>query len=148
MHGLKLGTAESCTGGLVAATLTDRPGASDVVELGVVTYSNAAKTLILGVPHRLLADHGAVSAEVAGAMASGALAHFPALDVAVSITGVAGPGGGSAAKPVGLVYIAALRRGHEPVVRRHLFDGNRQAVREASVREALALLLEAMPPAP
>ena len=105
---LKLATAESCTGGLVAGVLTEIAGSSDVVERGFVTYSNAAKMELLGVPEAMLAEHGAVSEPVARAMAQGALAHSHA-DVAVSVTGVAGPGGGSAAKPVGLVHIAAAQ---------------------------------------
>ena len=105
-RGLKLATAESCTGGLIAALLTEIPGSSDVVERGFVTYSNEAKSEELGVPADLIAAHGAVSEPVARAMAEGALAHSHA-DLAVSVTGVAGPGGGSAAKPVGLVHLGA-----------------------------------------
>ena len=110
---LKLATAESCTGGLIAALLTEIPGSSDVVERGFVTYSNAAKTEQLGVPADLIATHGAVSEPVARAMAEGALSHSHA-DLAVSVTGVAGPGGGTATKPVGLVHLAARppRRAH------------------------------------
>src|SRR6185295_1657558 len=103
-------TAESCTGGLIAALLTEIPGSSDVVERGFVTYSNAAKAEQLGVPADLIAVHGAVSEPVARTMAEGALSHSHA-DLAVSVTGVAGPGGGSLAKPVGLVHLAAARRG-------------------------------------
>ena len=109
-QGLRLATAESCTGGLIAALFTEIAGSSDVVERGFVTYSNAAKTELLGVSDELLARHGAVSEPVARAMVQGALAHSHA-DVAVSVTGVAGPGGGSDAKPVGLVHIAAMRKG-------------------------------------
>ena len=109
-RGQKLATAESCTGGLVSALLTEIAGSSDVVERGFVTYSNAAKMDLLGVPGSMLAEHGAVSEAVARAMVQGALAHSR-VDVAVAVTGVAGPGGGSAAKPVGLVHIAAARRG-------------------------------------
>src|SRR5204863_5608309 len=108
--GLRLATAESCTGGLIAALLTEIAGSSDVVERGFVTYSNAAKQENLGVAADVLAAHGAISEPVARAMAEGALAHSHA-DIAVSVTGVAGPGGGSAAKPVGLVHLAAARLG-------------------------------------
>ncbi len=112
--GLKLATAESCTGGLVAGALTDIAGSSDVVERGFVTYSNQAKCDLLGVPVELLIAHGAVSEPVARAMAEGAVAHSAA-DVAVAVTGIAGPGGGTATKPVGLVHLACARKG-----RRHL----------------------------
>lgn len=139
---LRLATAESCTGGMVAAALTDIAGSSDVVERGFVTYSNEAKTELLGVPAPLIAAYGAVSAEVAAAMAEGALAHAP-VDLAVSITGVAGPGGGSAAKPVGLVYLGIIRRGRAAQTERHVFPGDRAAVRAASTHRALELLLEA-----
>ena len=140
---LRLATAESCTGGMVAAALTDIAGSSDVVERGFVTYSNEAKTELLGVPAPLIAAYGAVSAEVAAAMAEGALAHAPVVDLAVSITGVAGPGGGSAAKPVGLVYLGIIRRGRAAQTERHVFPGDRAAVRAASTHRALELLLQA-----
>jgi nicotinamide-nucleotide amidase len=137
---LKITAAESCTGGLVAATLTEIAGSSDVFERGFVTYSNEAKQAMLGVPAATLASHGAVSRETAEAMAKGALAHAPA-DLAVSITGIAGPGGATAGKPVGLVHLAAAARGgalihHE----RRYGDIGRAAVRRASVVEALAML--------
>jgi nicotinamide-nucleotide amidase len=142
-RGLKLATAESCTGGLVAALLTEIAGSSDVVERGFVTYSNAAKHEMLGVPEAMLAEHGAVSEAVARAMAEGALIHSNA-DISVSITGVAGPGGGSAAKPVGLVHFAAARRGGAVVHRECRFgDIGRRAVRLKSVEVALALLRQA-----
>src|ERR687894_2174634 len=108
--GYKLATAESCTGGLIAGALTEVPGSSSVVERGFVTYSNEAKTELLGVPAELIARHGAVSESVARAMAEGALARSRA-DVAVAITGIAGPGGATATKPVGLVHFALARRG-------------------------------------
>ena len=108
-RGLTVATAESCTGGLVAGALTEIAGSSDVVDRGFVTYSNAAKQAMLGVPAAILERHGAVSRETAEAMARGALAHAPA-DLAVAITGIAGPGGGSAEKPVGLVHFAAAAR--------------------------------------
>lgn len=138
--GMKLATAESCTGGMVAAALTDIAGSSDVVERGFVTYSNEAKSELLGVPPSLIATHGAVSAEVAAAMADGALARAP-VDVSVAITGIAGPGGGTATKPVGLVWFAAARRGGQIVTETHIFSGDRAAVRHAATRRALELLL-------
>lgn len=139
---MKLATAESCTGGMVAAALTDIAGSSDVVERGFVTYSNEAKSELLGVPPALIAAHGAVSAEVAAAMAEGALAHAP-VDLSVAITGVAGPGGGTATKPVGLVWLACSRRGGQIVTETHTFSGDRAAVRVAATRRALELLLAA-----
>jgi nicotinamide-nucleotide amidase len=139
---LKLATAESCTGGLVAALLTEIAGSSDVVERGFVVYSNEAKSELLGVPADLISRHGAVSAGVAAAMAEGAIGHSRA-DVAVAITGVAGPGGGSPEKPVGLVFLAVKRRDGPAKVERALFPGDRAAVRRASVERALALLTEA-----
>jgi len=141
-RGLHLATAESCTGGMVAATLTDIAGSSDVVERGFVTYSNAAKTELLGVPSDLIAAHGAVSAEVARAMAAGALAHAP-VDLAVAVTGVAGPGGGSAAKPVGLVWFGITRKAGFVRSESRVFPGDRAAVRHGATRRALELLLEA-----
>jgi len=141
--GLRLATAESCTGGLVAALLTEIPGSSDVVERGFVTYSNAAKSELLGVPEAMLVQHGAVSAAVAQAMVLGALAHSQA-DIAVAVTGVAGPGGGSAAKPVGLVHIAAARRGGVVLHQECRFgDIGRGPVRIASVEAALQLVARA-----
>jgi nicotinamide-nucleotide amidase len=139
-RGLKLATAESCTGGLVAATLTEIAGSSDVVDRGFVTYSNAAKEAMLGVPSATLTRYGAVSAETAEAMAGGALAHSVA-NVSVAITGVAGPGGGTKQKPVGLVYFAAANRGGELIERSRRFGKiGRRRVRERSVAEALDLL--------
>lgn len=139
--GLKITTAESCTGGLVAALLTSFPGSSDVLERGFVTYSNAAKAEALGVDARLIAREGAVSELVARAMAEGALARSHA-DVAVAITGIAGPGGGSDAKPVGLVHVAGSRRGAGTLHERHHFSGSRDEVREKSVLAALKLALK------
>ncbi|MBM9401706.1 CinA family protein [Gluconacetobacter azotocaptans] len=138
--GLRVVTAESCTGGLVAASLTHHAGSSDVVEGGFVTYSNVMKTALLGVDSALLARHGAVSAEVAAAMADGALAHAPRTDIAVSITGIAGPGGGSAAKPVGLVWFATARRSGKTVTLSRVFDGDRASVRQQAVAQALDLV--------
>jgi nicotinamide-nucleotide amidase len=136
---LRIATAESCTGGMVAARLTDIAGSSDVVERGFVTYSNEAKTEMLGVPTTLLQQYGAVSAQVARSMAEGAIAHARA-DVAVAITGIAGPGGATPGKPVGLVYLAIARRGTETKVERQQFAGDRQAVREGAAVRALELL--------
>lgn len=137
----RLATAESCTGGLVTAALTQIAGSSDVVEYGFVTYANAAKTDLLGVPEVLIAAEGAVSEAVARAMAEGALARAGA-DVAVSITGIAGPGGGSADKPVGLVWFGcATHAGIE--VRRRIFAGDRAQVRAQAVATALELVIGA-----
>jgi nicotinamide-nucleotide amidase len=137
-RGLLLATAESCTGGLIAATLTAIAGSSDVVERGFVTYSNEAKREMLGVSEQSLAIAGAVSEEVARAMADGALAHSRA-DIALSVTGIAGPGGATPTKPVGLVYIGAARRGGTLLVERHVFGGDRAAIRNASVAVAFRL---------
>ena len=141
-RGLKLATAESCTGGMIAAALTDIAGSSDVVERGFVTYSNEAKTEMLGVPAATIAARGAVSAEVAGAMAQGALAHAP-IDLAVAVTGIAGPGGATPGKPVGLVWFGLARRGAAVRTERQVFPGDRAAVRRAAAERALALLAEA-----
>jgi nicotinamide-nucleotide amidase len=140
---LRLATAESCTGGLVSAAITDVPGASFVFDRGFVVYSNASKQELLGVGADVIERHGAVSAEVARAMALGALSHSFA-DVAVAVTGIAGPDGGSAEKPVGLVHFAwaGRQRGVQHVERRFGAIG-RAAIREASVAQALEMLLEA-----
>ena len=139
-QGLRVVTAESCTGGLIAALLTEIPGASDVVERGFVTYSNEAKEDLLGVPGELIAQYGAVSAPVAHAMAQGALKHALA-HIAVAVTGIAGPGGGTAEKPVGLVYVAALRLERTPLIKElRLGDIGRSEVRSRTVAEALVLL--------
>ncbi|HEV2098832.1 MAG TPA: CinA family protein [Stellaceae bacterium] len=138
-RGWRLAIAESCTGGLVTAALTAVAGSSDVVERGFITYSNAAKSELLGVPPETIAAHGAVSAETAAAMTEGALLRAP-IDLAASVTGVAGPGGGSAEKPVGLIHIGVARRGWAPRTERRIFPGDRTAVREAAVRLALGLL--------
>ena len=140
--GLTLATAESCTGGMVAAVLTEIAGSSEVVERGFVTYSNDAKHELLGVPAGLIAARGAVSKEVALAMVRGAIKKSRA-GVAVSITGIAGPSGARPGKPVGLVHLAALKRGGRPIHARRVFKGNRAQVRAASVIEALALLRRA-----
>ena len=139
---LQIATAESCTGGLIAATLTEIPGSSDVVERGFVTYSNEAKQAMLGVPAATIEKFGAVSRETAEAMAAGALANSPA-ELAVSVTGVAGPGGGSTEKPVGLVHFAAASKRGALIHREKRFgDIGRAQVRHASVVEALAMLRE------
>jgi len=143
-QGLKLGTAESCTGGLIAGALTAVAGSSDVVEGGYVTYSNEAKMAMIGVPADLFPAVGAVSDEVAAAMASGVLERLPRVDLAVSVTGVAGPGGGSAAKPVGLVYFGIARRGRPVATSHKIFPGDRAAIRRATVLNALALLATAI----
>jgi nicotinamide-nucleotide amidase len=137
---LKIVTAESCTGGLIAANLTAIAGSSDVVERGFVTYTNEAKTEMLAVPAPLFGSVGAVSEEVARAMAEGALKHSHA-DIAVSVTGIAGPGGETPGKPVGLVHLAAARKGGKVIHERHVFKGNRGEVREQSVMVALDLIL-------
>ena len=141
---LRVVTAESCTGGLVAAALTHHPGSSDVMLGGFVTYSNEMKHRLLGVETVLLDRVGAVSREVAAAMAEGALARSGA-DLAVSITGIAGPGGATATKPVGLVWFGLARTGHPLLTERAILPGNRREVREASVRRALDLLESALP---
>ena len=138
---LTIAAAESCTGGLVAGALTSVAGSSAVVERGFVTYSNAAKTGMLGVPSELIDRHGAVSEAVARAMAVGALKHSAA-DLSVAVTGIAGPGGGSEAKPVGLVHFAAAGPGGVIHVERRFGEIGREAVRLDSVRVALRLLLD------
>ncbi|MHB8885144.1 MAG: CinA family protein [Methylovirgula sp.] len=142
-RGLMLVTAESCTGGLVAGLLTSIPGSSEVFERGFVTYSNRAKEDDLGVDAAILAAAGAVSPETARAMAEGALAHAQA-QIALSVTGIAGPGGGSAAKPVGLVYFGCGSRGAMRVEERRFGDIGRTEVRLASVAVALDLLSAAV----
>ena len=137
--GLMLATAESCTGGLIAAALTAIPGSSDVVDRGFVTYTNEAKADLVGVDPAAIAAHGAVSEVVARAMAEGALARSRAA-IAVAVTGVAGPGGGTAAKPVGLVWFAVARRGGATAAVSHVFAGSRADVRRATVAEALRLM--------
>jgi nicotinamide-nucleotide amidase len=138
-RGLQMATAESCTGGLIAAALTHIPGSSDVVDRGFVTYSNAAKTEMLGVSAALIDAHGAVSQPVAAAMAEGAVARSTA-GIAVSVTGIAGPGGGSADKPVGLVWFGCARRGRPAITEHVVFPGDRATVRAATVAHALALV--------
>jgi nicotinamide-nucleotide amidase len=147
-RGLMIVTAESCTGGLVSALLTEIPGSSRVVERGFVTYSNEAKAAMLGVDPHLIVAHGAVSAEVARAMAMGALEHSRA-GVSVAITGVAGPGGGTETKPVGLVHLAcAVRGGTTQHIERRYGDLGRPGIRLAALDDALTLLEEAVQAAP
>jgi nicotinamide-nucleotide amidase len=138
-NGLKIATAESCTGGLIAGLLTEIAGSSNVFERGFVTYSNDAKHELLGVSEDFLKTHGAVSAPVARAMAEGALKHSRA-DIAIAVTGIAGPGGGTPEKPVGLVYITAAR-GNETRTEEHRFGNpGRNQVRLRTVEAALRLL--------
>lgn len=137
---LRIATAESCTGGLVAGLFTEIPGSSDVLERGWVVYSNRAKCDLLGVPHDLIADEGAVSEAVAREMAEGALENSNA-HVAVAVTGIAGPGGGTELKPVGLVHVAAAREGGSILHEAHRFgDIGRSEMRLQSVEAALRLL--------
>ena len=138
-RGWMLATAESCTGGLIAAACTSVAGSSDWFERGFVSYSNAAKSELLGVPAALIERHGAVSAEVARAMAEGALAHSRA-DIAVAVTGVAGPGGGTPGKPVGTVWLALAQRGGAVEADLLQLSGDRRTVREQTVAVALARL--------
>lgn len=138
-HGAMLATAESCTGGLIAATLTEIAGSSAAFDRGFVTYSNAAKSASLGVPAEIIVGHGAVSEAVARAMAEGCLRKSEA-DIAIACTGIAGPGGGSVEKPVGLVHIAVAGTGQETMHQRMTYgDIGRSAVRAATVEDALTL---------
>jgi nicotinamide-nucleotide amidase len=145
-RGLRVATAESCTGGLVAGALTEIAGSSDVIEGGFVTYSNTAKSRLLDVPEALIATLGAVSREVACAMAEGVLAKLPSADIAVAVTGIAGPGGGNAEKPVGLVHFALARRGRATAPWHEIFSGNRAEIRRQSVISALRALAADAPP--
>jgi nicotinamide-nucleotide amidase len=149
-RGWRIATAESCTGGLVASRLTDVPGSSDYVELGVVCYSNLAKTILLGVPPEVIAEHGAVSEAVGIAMAEGmqerARAEGARVDVAVGITGIAGPGGGTGAKPVGTVVVAVAAPSGT-AVRRLLFPGSREQVKFQASQAALNMVRQLLEPA-
>lgn len=141
-RGWTLATAESCTGGLIAACLTEIAGSSAVVDRGFVTYSNRAKQELLSVPEALLETHGAVSAEVARAMAEGARERA-GVDLAIAVTGIAGPGGATETKPVGLVHLAlSTRDGTEAV--HQVFPGDRQAVRQATLERALHMVRRAL----
>jgi len=133
-NNITVATAESCTAGLIAATLGDVPGVSGIFSQGFVTYSNEAKETLLGVPHRLLVSHGAVSAQVAQAMAEG-VCHKTGATIGISATGIAGPDGGTEEKPVGLVYIGVCMDG-ETTIRRCIFSGNRAQVRASTVLTA------------
>ncbi|MGU3576337.1 CinA family protein [Brucellaceae bacterium C25G] len=142
--GLMVATAESCTGGMIIASLTDIAGSSDVVDRGFITYSNAAKTAMIGVSAALIAEKGAVSKEVALAMAKGALSHSDA-SVSIAVTGVAGPGGGSAEKPIGLVHIASAIHGEKTILHRECHfgtDKSRAEIRQLTVIAALELIIE------
>jgi nicotinamide-nucleotide amidase len=142
-HNIKITTVESCTGGLVSGLLTEIAGSSDVVDRGYVTYSNAAKIESVGVPEHLIATHGAVSEKVAIAMAEGGLLHSNA-DLCVALTGVAGPGGGSLEKPVGLVHLAVAVKNNLTRHERCLFDpSTRSDIRQAAVTKALEMLYDA-----
>lgn len=145
VRGIRVATAESCTGGLVAAALTAIPGSSQVVDRGFVTYSNPAKTEMLGVPAEMLDEHGAVSESVARAMAEGALARSSA-GMAVSTTGIAGPGRDGTSKPVGLVHFALAATGHPTHHHAEIFEGDREAIRRQAVLTALGLLAQAPRP--
>jgi nicotinamide-nucleotide amidase len=140
-RGWRIATAESCTGGLIAAACTELAGSSDWFERGFVSYSNQAKTDLLGVPADLIAAHGAVSEPVARAMAEGALQRA-GVEVAVAVTGIAGPGGSSAAKPVGTVWLAWAVRGGATLARCEIFPGDRAQVRQSTCEQALAGLLQ------
>ena len=142
-RGARVATAESCTGGLVAAALTDVPGASAVFAHGVIAYANEAKAQMLGVDPALIGRHGAVSGEVAAAMADG-MARRARADVAVSVTGIAGPGGGTPGKPVGLVWFGLAAGGRVVTERRVFAGGGRAWVRGRSVETALRLLLRGL----
>ena len=139
--GLRVATAESCTGGLIAGCLTSVAGSSDVVDRGFITYDNQAKSDMLDVPEELFVEFGAVIEPVARKMAEGALAHSRA-DLAVSVTGIAGPGGGTPTKPVGLVHFGCARRGNETVHESAVFSGNRQSVRLQAVEKSIEMLFQ------
>ncbi|ATI11224.1 MULTISPECIES: CinA family protein [Acetobacter] len=135
-------TAESCTGGLVAAMLTHFPGSSDVTEGGFVTYSNAMKQKVLGVPAKVLEKHGAVSAQTVEKMAEGALKASPIASISVAISGIAGPDGGSAEKPVGLVWFATAMKNGAVISDKQVFSGSREDVRAQAAQHAFELILQ------
>lgn len=138
--GLTLATAESCTGGLIAHTLTNIPGSSSFMAGGIIAYANKVKTGLLGVPAPLIEAHGAVSGPVARAMAEGAL-NALRVDLAIAATGIAGPTGGSKIKPVGLVFLALASR-QNTIIQQHLFTGSRTSIKQQACRQALALLAQ------
>jgi nicotinamide-nucleotide amidase len=140
-RGLSIAIAESCTGGLIAGAITEIAGASDIFERGFVTYANEAKVEMLGVPQEMLNGHGAVSEPVARAMAEGAVANS-ASTLGIAVTGIAGPGGGTPEKPVGLVHLACAQRGQPTLHLREIFPGDRTAVRLATISAALELALK------
>ena len=140
-QGVMISLAESCTGGMVAASLTDIPGSSAVFDRGFVTYSNDAKMDMLGVSHETLATHGAVSSETAIEMVTGVLKQAPKSSLAISITGIAGPGGGSAEKPVGLVYFGIITHDKTAQSVKQIFDGDRASIRNQALYFALDLIL-------
>ncbi|MDD2861370.1 MAG: nicotinamide-nucleotide amidohydrolase family protein [Acidiphilium sp.] len=142
-RGLRIATAESCTGGMIAAAITDCAGSSAIFGYGFVTYANEAKTSMLGVDPAVIAAEGAVSEAVARAMAAGALQRSGA-DLAVAVTGIAGPDGGSALKPVGTVWFGLAKRGAVGIAERVVFPGDRAAIRAATVDHALRLLMAAI----
>ena len=140
-RGLSIATAESCTGGLIAGAITEIAGASDIFERGFVTYANEAKVEMLSVPQEVLNGHGAVSEPVARAMAEGAVAHSSSV-LGIAVTGIAGPGGGTPEKPVGLVHLACAQRGQPTLHLRETFPGDRTEIRLATVAAALDLALK------
>lgn len=139
---MRLVTVESCTGGMICAALTDIPGSSAFIEGGFVTYSNALKTSAAGVPEDILSRYGAVSEETAQAMAEGALWHATDATIAISVTGIAGPDGGTLAKPVGTVCFGLSIFQGASLTERHVFPGNRSDIRRATVRHALGMILK------
>ena len=141
--GMTIATAESCTGGMLGAALTSVPGISDCYGYGVVTYSNEAKEKLLGVNHNTLAEHGAVSPETALEMACGAL-NISGADIAVSITGIAGPGGGTLEKPVGLVYVGIAQKDLKNSVHKLMLKGNRQEVRSQVIDNVIRLIIDSI----
>ena len=142
--GVVIVLAESCTGGMISSALTDIAGSSAVLDRSLVAYSNAAKQELLGVPDNTLAKYGAVSAETASAMTRGALANTSAASLAASVTGIAGPSGGSAEKPVGLVHFSCQKRGNIPVLEKHIFTGDREEIRLKSLYNLLGMIYETL----
>jgi len=140
-HSMTIATAESCTGGMIGETLTAIPGVSECYGFGVITYANEAKQKLLGVSAKTLENFGAVSSQTACEMAEGAL-HLSDADIAVAVTGIAGPGGGSAEKPVGLVYIGIALKGKGSIAYRNVFAGDRDSVRRSTVKTAITLATE------